>query len=130
MKILKQKALMLLIIGGLNWGVYGLSGINIVQNIFGFAPMIVRIIYVLVGLSALYIIFVHFYKKTCHCGCGCHCHSGCTCCSENKTCTTCECKSKCDSNPKKTTDTQIESKEKQVEAKIEKEIEEEIKIES
>ncbi|MDD3805602.1 MAG: DUF378 domain-containing protein [bacterium] len=48
-------ALVLLIIGGLNWGLIGAFGFNLVAAIFGDMTVISRIIYVLVGLSAIYI---------------------------------------------------------------------------
>ena len=49
-------AFWLVIIGGLNWGLVGLGGWNIVANITG-GGGITNIIYDLVGLSALYMIF-------------------------------------------------------------------------
>jgi uncharacterized membrane protein YuzA (DUF378 family) len=49
-------AFTLLIIGGLNWGLIGLFGFNLVEIIFG-AATFGRIIYTLVGLSALYSIY-------------------------------------------------------------------------
>ncbi|MFW5990964.1 MAG: DUF378 domain-containing protein [Candidatus Nanoarchaeia archaeon] len=51
-------ALVLLIIGGLNWGVYGLfNRTDLVDLIFGGYNIVSRIIYVLVGISALYMIY-------------------------------------------------------------------------
>lgn len=44
-------SLALLIIGGLNWGIIGLSNENLVNMIFG---QLDRVIYVIVGLAALY----------------------------------------------------------------------------
>lgn len=51
-------ALILLIIGGLNWGLVGLFNFNLVAAIFGAMSAITRIIYILVGLSAVYFIIV------------------------------------------------------------------------
>lgn len=48
-------ALILLIVGGLNWGLIGLFGFDLVAAIFGPLTPITRIIYILVGLAALYI---------------------------------------------------------------------------
>lgn len=49
----------LLIIGGLNWGLVGLFQFDLVAAIFGGqAAIISRIIYTLVGLSAVYELFV------------------------------------------------------------------------
>lgn len=50
-------ALILLVIGGLNWGLYGAVRFDLVEAVFRAAPAIARIIYVLVGLSAIYTIF-------------------------------------------------------------------------
>jgi len=50
-------ALILLIIGGLNWGLVGLAGYNIVDSILG-GTSIDTIIYVLVGLAAVYILIM------------------------------------------------------------------------
>lgn len=49
-------ALALLIVGGINWGLVGLFQFDLVATLFGGeAALISRIVYVLVGLSALYI---------------------------------------------------------------------------
>jgi hypothetical protein len=63
MKTLDLVALVLLIVGGLNWGVLGLSGANVVMTVFGAWPMLVTLIYLLVGLSALYVGWMTFTKK-------------------------------------------------------------------
>ena len=44
----------LLIIGGLNWGLVGLFDFNLVAAIFGEMSAVSRIIYILVGLAAVY----------------------------------------------------------------------------
>jgi uncharacterized protein len=51
-------ALILLIIGGLNWGLVGLLSFDLVAALFGAASMLSNVIYVLVGLSAIYIAFI------------------------------------------------------------------------
>ena len=49
-------ALVLLVIGGLNWGLLGLTGnVNLVDWIFGSMSMLSRLIYIVVGLSAVYV---------------------------------------------------------------------------
>ncbi|MEK7217730.1 MAG: DUF378 domain-containing protein [Patescibacteria group bacterium] len=55
--MLNKIALVLVIIGGLNWGLVGLFDYNLVSTIFGDASTLTRIIYDLVGLSAIYMIF-------------------------------------------------------------------------
>jgi uncharacterized membrane protein YuzA (DUF378 family) len=51
-------ALALIIIGAINWGLVGLFGFDLVAAIFGAMGVMSRLIYVLVGLSGLYLIFV------------------------------------------------------------------------
>lgn len=48
-------ALVLVIIGGLNWGLVGLFGFNLVAAIFGELSWLSRAIYILVGLAAIYV---------------------------------------------------------------------------
>jgi uncharacterized protein len=54
-------AYILILVGAINWGLIGLFGLDIVTTIFG--ALIARIIYVIVGLAAVYKIFVDFSKK-------------------------------------------------------------------
>ena len=58
-KSLHMIACMLLWIGGLNWGLVGLFNFNLVEAIFGSWPMLVTLIYVLVGASAVYVAATH-----------------------------------------------------------------------
>jgi uncharacterized membrane protein YuzA (DUF378 family) len=57
-------ALVLTIIGGLNWGLVGFFKWNLVTAIFGDGGL-ARIIFALVGLAAVYLLFVvgSFSKK-------------------------------------------------------------------
>jgi uncharacterized protein len=50
-------ALILLVIGGLNWGLVGAFDFNLVSAIFGEDSILSSIIYILVGLAALYTIY-------------------------------------------------------------------------
>jgi uncharacterized membrane protein YuzA (DUF378 family) len=52
--ILATIALALLIIGGLNWALVGLFEFDLVATLFGPMSIVSRIVYVLVGLAALY----------------------------------------------------------------------------
>ncbi len=78
MKILKQTAFVLLLIGGLNWGLYGLSGYDLVDILLGSTPVIARIVYVLIGLATLYIILSKHTLCSCS-SCTCDAHDGCEC---------------------------------------------------
>jgi uncharacterized membrane protein YuzA (DUF378 family) len=57
MSTLDYLAMALLIVGGLNWAAVGLANVDVVASIFGEASPVTRLIYVLVGMAALYSIF-------------------------------------------------------------------------
>ncbi len=57
MKALKMIANLLLMVGGLNWGIYGLWGTDLGQWLGGMMTTTSRVVYILVGLSALYVLF-------------------------------------------------------------------------
>ena len=50
-------AMALLIVGGLNWAMVGLFDIDVVATLFGAGSPATRLVYVLVGISALYSIY-------------------------------------------------------------------------
>jgi uncharacterized membrane protein YuzA (DUF378 family) len=50
-------ALILVIVGGLNWGLVGLFNFDLVATIFGMGSTLARIVYIVVGLSAVYMIY-------------------------------------------------------------------------
>ncbi len=54
MRIVNTITLVLLIVGGLNWGLVGLFDFDLVATLFGDMSALSRIVYVLVGLSALW----------------------------------------------------------------------------
>jgi uncharacterized protein len=54
MKNLDLVATILLVVGGLNWGLVGAANFDLVAAIFGPMSPLSRIVYVLVGLAALY----------------------------------------------------------------------------
>ena len=57
MKITSLIALILVIVGALNWLLVGLFAFNLVSFLFGAGSMLARIVYVLVGLAGLWTIF-------------------------------------------------------------------------
>ena len=61
--MLKTIALVLVVIGGLNWGLVGLLEFDLVASIFGDMSMLTRLVYDLVGLSAVYLALTSFTKK-------------------------------------------------------------------
>ena len=52
-------AFILLVVGGVNWLLVGAFEINVVELILGSMPALVKIVYILVGLSALYELVTH-----------------------------------------------------------------------
>ena len=54
MTVLNKVTLLLLIVGGVNWGLVGLLGFDLVAAIFGEMSLLSRVVYSLVGLSALW----------------------------------------------------------------------------
>ena len=66
--MLMTVSMILVIIGGLNWGLIGLGGFmgsnwNVINMILGAWPAVEWIVYILVGASAVYLVMTH--KKTC-----------------------------------------------------------------
>lgn len=67
MKVIDIIAMILLVIGGLNWGLYGAVNIDLVAMIFGNMTVPARVIYLLVGVAAVYEIFFFssIHKRWC-----------------------------------------------------------------
>ncbi len=63
MKCINKIAHILVIVGSLNWGLVGLFRYDLVERIFGNMTTASRLIYLLVGISALVILFTHKTKK-------------------------------------------------------------------
>lgn len=58
--IIDWLALVLVVVGGVNWGLVGAFNFDLVATIFGDMSSIARIVYILVGLAALYTLFGTF----------------------------------------------------------------------
>ena len=54
-------ALILIIVGGLNWGIIGLFNLDIIAFLFGPMSTLSRSIYMLVGMSAVWIAVTYLY---------------------------------------------------------------------
>lgn len=63
MKGLHMVTFLLLVVGGLNWLLVGAFDFDLVAAIFGEMSAVARVVYVLVGLSALFELATH--KKNC-----------------------------------------------------------------
>lgn len=51
-------AISLLIIGGLNWGLVGIFDFDLVATVFGDMSALSRIVYAVVGVSAVYVLVI------------------------------------------------------------------------
>ncbi len=56
LNILDWITLVLVIVGALNWGLVGAFNFNLVSTIFGDMSMIARVVYILVGVSSIYLV--------------------------------------------------------------------------
>ncbi len=63
MKSLHMVTFILLVVGGLNWLLFGLLGWDIGALLGGMDSMLAKVIYILVGLSAIYELVTH--KSSC-----------------------------------------------------------------
>jgi len=54
MKALNLITLVLVIVGGLNWGLVGLFDFDLVATILGAGSLLARLVYTLVGIAALW----------------------------------------------------------------------------
>lgn len=65
LNVLDWVALVLVLIGALNWGLVGLFSVDLVAVIFGEMTVLSRIIYIIVGLAAVYVavIAINLQKK-------------------------------------------------------------------
>lgn len=63
MKVLHVVTYALVIVGALNWGLIGLFNYNLVNMLLGGMPSLEKLVYVLVGLSAVVSVATH--AKTC-----------------------------------------------------------------
>lgn len=59
LKALHIVSYILLFVGGLNWGLWGLFEFNLVNSILGSMPTVEKLVYVLVGVATVYVIATH-----------------------------------------------------------------------
>ncbi|MBU2612538.1 MAG: DUF378 domain-containing protein [Nanoarchaeota archaeon] len=58
--VLDLIAMILVLVGGVNWGLVGAFNFNVVDAIFGAGSIVSAVVYILVGVSAIYGAFVFF----------------------------------------------------------------------
>lgn len=58
-KMMHMVTYILVIVGALNWGLMGLFSFNLVNTLLGAYPMVEKVVYILVGVSAVYEFATH-----------------------------------------------------------------------
>jgi hypothetical protein len=58
MKVLNWLAIILVIVGAVNWGLVGLMELDLVALLLGSIPVLAKLVYVLVGLAGVYTIYL------------------------------------------------------------------------
>jgi len=66
MKTVKKISYILVLVGALNWGLVGLIGLDLVAALFGDMTAVSRLVYALVGLSAVVVIFKNKKCSSCN----------------------------------------------------------------
>ncbi len=59
MKWLHMVAFLLVVVGAVTWGTWTLFAFNVVDTVFGAGSQLAQIVYVLVGVSGLYLLATH-----------------------------------------------------------------------
>ena len=59
MKAFHMVTFVLVVVGALNWGLVGLLDFNLVTTVFGSVPGLEKIVYILIGASAVYLGATH-----------------------------------------------------------------------
>lgn len=65
LNVLGWVALVLVVVGGLNWALVGIFSFDLVAAIFGEMSALARIVYVVVGIAAVYMLILA--ASTCKC---------------------------------------------------------------
>ena len=63
MCVVHKVAVILLLVGGLNWGLVGLFSLDLVDLVLGGVPVLARLVYVLIGVSAVLMLLKKKCKK-------------------------------------------------------------------
>lgn len=56
MKVLNLLVFVLVVLGAINWTLFGVMGVNIVGSIFGSSEILLKLVYFLIGLSGIYML--------------------------------------------------------------------------
>lgn len=53
----------LVVVGAINWGLFALFNFDLVETIFGFNDLLLKVVYILVGLAGAWMLYEKFAKK-------------------------------------------------------------------
>lgn len=56
MKVLNLITFVLVVLGAINWTLFGVMGVNIVGSVFGSSEILLKLVYFLIGLSGMYML--------------------------------------------------------------------------
>lgn len=56
MNALDRVALVLVLIGAINWGLIGVFEFDVIEAIFGSIPGVVRVLYTFIGIAGIYVV--------------------------------------------------------------------------
>lgn len=63
-RIVNWVALILVVVGGVNWGLVGLADFNLVTTIFGDGTVLTQVVYVLVAVAAVWMLVAEVMKSS------------------------------------------------------------------
>jgi len=63
MKTLNLLTFVLVVIGAINWTLFGVMGVNIVSSVFGSSEVLLKLVYFLIGLSGVFML-THYKTLT------------------------------------------------------------------
>ena len=63
MSIIQKIALVLTIVGAINWGLVGIFNFDLVENLFGELSVVSRIIYIIIAVAGLFNIALLFIRN-------------------------------------------------------------------
>jgi len=64
MRWLELVGTLLVVVGALNWGLWGLLNLNVVEMLLGGLPTVVRVVYILVGVAGLWLLYDWYVKMS------------------------------------------------------------------
>jgi len=64
MRWLELVGTLLVVVGALNWGLWGLLNLNVVNMVVGAWPLVERVVYILVGVGGLWLLYDWYVKMS------------------------------------------------------------------